>query len=106
EPLPAVTPHCGSNIVTGQALALALPGFTGIVALLFHLPGALVLLMLAADVAAFLRWRTPLGNWVQERYALAADIAWAEIQAIEPLRGGTFFVRTRVEPWRLDSEVT
>jgi len=102
EPLPAVSSHCGSNIVTGQALAFLLPCATGAFVLLLQTPPAWALLLLALDVALFVRWRIPLGNWLQRRYFVAADIAWAEIRSIEPSRyAGTFFVRTRVEPWQL-----
>jgi len=101
--IPAVSRHCGSNVVTGQALATTLAAVAALLFLVLHPTPWIAVASLITEVAAFVHYRHHLGNWIQERHFLSLDFARAEIISIDSVRRSwweqapCFFVRTRVQ---------
>jgi hypothetical protein len=103
QPLAAVSPRCGSLVVTGLAWA-ALVVLATIITLCLLSPGptaAFVMILVATFVFAVSKPR--VGRWAQQRFFLAAPPAGTEIAAIQKVRAEgwerppVFQVRTRFD---------
>jgi hypothetical protein len=102
EPLPSVSPRCGSNYICSLALASLLPAVMAGLGILVRSEVASFVLV-AAAVAAFATLRRRIANAVQQRFFLADDMRHVEALSIEKVRSAgwerppTYFVRTRIE---------
>jgi hypothetical protein len=100
---PVVSPHCGSMIVTAQALSAILLTLIAVSFMSLRLERQMKLSMLVVVLCAYLLLRRGLGYVFQKRLFLSVDFSAAEIRSIKqvkpqgPLeRQQVYFVKTAV----------
>lgn len=102
DPLPCVTPRCGSNLVTAYALSMTLLLFVAIWILAFAPPLATRAGALVFVVMTFALLRHPIGNAIQRRFFLAEDFTEVAARDVRKIptrtfeRGPVHFVETIV----------
>jgi hypothetical protein len=105
DPLPYISPRCGSNVVSALGLAL----FVALVRLLVQPPLMVRASALAGVVVFLVGMRHGIGNWVQRRFFMATDFDEVSLREVREVQAGpmerrpVYFVATIVRPKARDA---